>query len=489
MLSNDGKCLIPQRLQIPCLTLMGFLVRLYMAHIDPFLHIWDERFHVLVARNMMTAPFHPVLRNNALFPSEFHNWTQASLWLHKPPLFMWQMALSMKLFGANEYAARYPSVVMGTLMIPMLYFIILEISKNSRIAFLTAALFCFSNFHLELVSGIRSMDHNDLALEFYVLASVWAFFKYQKQQKWYWLLLIGVFSGAAILCKWLIGLFVFLLWGLQIMFQLRNRKTIKDIGRLLLALIVCCCVFLPWQWYIFHYFPKEAAFEYDFNTRHITEVVEAHGGTVFFYLERFPALFGEGLFLLIFPGLFLFLKTKEGKQVVAKAVLSSLLFVLLFFSVIVKTKVISHVYFIAPLVMMLIAYSIIYLMPFVRRRFLKILVLAGVFMLNTKPEKILLYQYVNNEQLLKDIHNAEVYKVVGQKIPADVKAVINIPDWVSLLFYNKKITAYETLSPEQINTLKAQKIKIAAFSNVAGHPLPEYIADYPYLVLLNDRIE
>ena len=31
----------------------------------------------------------------------------------KPPLFFWMQALSMKLFGINEYAARFPNAVFG----------------------------------------------------------------------------------------------------------------------------------------------------------------------------------------------------------------------------------------------------------------------------------------------------------------------------------------------------------------------------------------
>jgi len=31
----------------------------------------------------------------------------------KPPLFLWMQALSMKLFGINEYAARFPNALCG----------------------------------------------------------------------------------------------------------------------------------------------------------------------------------------------------------------------------------------------------------------------------------------------------------------------------------------------------------------------------------------
>jgi len=41
----------------------------------------------------------------------------------KPPLFFWLQALSMKLFGINEFAARFPNVLCGFASLSMLYFL------------------------------------------------------------------------------------------------------------------------------------------------------------------------------------------------------------------------------------------------------------------------------------------------------------------------------------------------------------------------------
>ena len=40
----------------------------------------------------------------------------------KPPLFFWLQVLSMKVFGINEFAARFPNVICGILSLFMLYF-------------------------------------------------------------------------------------------------------------------------------------------------------------------------------------------------------------------------------------------------------------------------------------------------------------------------------------------------------------------------------
>ena len=41
----------------------------------------------------------------------------------KPPLFFWLQVLSMKLFGINEFAARFPNLICGILSMVMLYYL------------------------------------------------------------------------------------------------------------------------------------------------------------------------------------------------------------------------------------------------------------------------------------------------------------------------------------------------------------------------------
>ena len=43
-----------------------------------------------------------------------------SFW-EKPPLFIWMQVLSMKLFGINEFAARFPNAVCGIATLLVLY--------------------------------------------------------------------------------------------------------------------------------------------------------------------------------------------------------------------------------------------------------------------------------------------------------------------------------------------------------------------------------
>lgn len=345
---------------------IGFVLRIAAILTDPFLHPWDERFHALVARNMMDNPLVPILRVNPITDNyDKFMWCCNHIWVHKQPLFMWQMALSMKVFGVSEWSMRLPSAIMGTLLIWIIYRIAILLNLKKRVALLTALLLACSNFHLQLIAGIHGMDHNDVAHGFYVLASIWALLEFQKSKKWHWIIWIGVFSGAAILNKWLTGLLVYLIWGMVLMRLILKRKTInKQILLFVSSLIVCCIVFLPWQLYIINRFPDLAAYEYEFNRRHITEALEGHEGGYLYYFTYLKDLFGAFLYYLIPIGMIISFRNKLINQSLNWGFITALFCVFLFFSIIVKTKVDTYLFFIVPLALLYISISLEFFIEF-----------------------------------------------------------------------------------------------------------------------------
>jgi 4-amino-4-deoxy-L-arabinose transferase-like glycosyltransferase len=305
------------RLSLLFLLLAGFLLRLLMAALDPFLHNWDEKFHALVAKNLMEYPLKPMLRVDPIMPYDIHAWCCNHIWLHKQPLFMWQMAMSMKIFGVNEIAVRLPSVGMGTLSIWLIFDLARHWTKNNTVAYFSALLFSFSFFQLELTSGRQGMDHNDVAFAFYVTAGIWAFTKYIRSGYLIkWGLLLGCFVGCAILNKWLTGLLAFGGWGVYLLLEQQLRTDWTKWLHLLLALLVCLFVFMPWQIYISHEFPVESAFEYKFNKRHLSESIEGHEGDYWFHLYKMPFIYGFFLWLFIPIGVFAFFSNRNVNGVV-----------------------------------------------------------------------------------------------------------------------------------------------------------------------------
>ncbi len=72
---------------------------------------WDEINFAESAREMI------VTGNYSRVQIDFHPFWE------KPPLFFWMQTLSMKLFGMNEFAARFPNAVIGILTIFLFYLI------------------------------------------------------------------------------------------------------------------------------------------------------------------------------------------------------------------------------------------------------------------------------------------------------------------------------------------------------------------------------
>lgn len=270
---------------------------------DPYLHPWDEQFHALVAKNMADGnPFHPVLLDGCATLGH-RDWTNNATWLHKQPLFLWQMALSVKIFGANLFAVRLPSVLLHACSTVL----VLSVAKRYLsyfFAVLAAVLFGFSGLLNDYVSGAMGMDHNDVAFVFYVTASLWTWLKYRETRALKWAVLTGLFSGGAVLCKWLVGLLVFAGWGLIVTVYERNRTAWKH---LLIALGTTVLIAMPWQIWCMVSFPREFTFEAGYNSLHFFRALEQHSGDTLFYWHGMKAIYGGGelMRVIVLAGLIL----------------------------------------------------------------------------------------------------------------------------------------------------------------------------------------
>jgi 4-amino-4-deoxy-L-arabinose transferase len=493
VLSDKGK----NNYAVFILFFAAFFLRLFMAWLDPFLHPWDECFHALVARNMMGHPFKPMLIANPIVDYTIDNWCSNHIWLHKQPLFLWQMALSMKLFGVSPFAIRYPAVLMGALMVPMLYRIVIIATGNTRIAFMSAILMCFSYYHLELLAGYYGIDQNDIAFDFYVLASIWAYMEYTRNRKMSWAILIGVLAGCAVLNKWLTGMLIFGGWGLHILLAIRQKEIRKDILHFLLSILVCTAVFLPWQLYILHAFPAEAKYEFAFNSRHVWEVVESHGGTIWYYFDFFNVYFGKYIWCLLPIGLLLspFIKQYRNHRMLTLAVYFMVVYT--FFSFVAKTKVQAYLMVVVPIGYMFMAVAIYYILDKVRIQkyaFISVTIIIALVIFDL-PDITEEHDPNNNKlnNVAVQTYNTQIYKNIKKYIPADVKVVMNLGamcDEKTLMFFNNDLNAYDYILPEfRINEIKDKGLRIAVFPFKDGSALPPYIKNYPNLYIIDKKLE
>lgn len=102
------------KIAVMLLILSGLALRLYTSG-DFFLHAWDERYHALVAKHFIQHPLIPTLYENPILQYNYKDWLGNHIWLHKQPLPLWGMALSMWMFGVNVFALRLPSIILSTI--------------------------------------------------------------------------------------------------------------------------------------------------------------------------------------------------------------------------------------------------------------------------------------------------------------------------------------------------------------------------------------
>lgn len=125
----------------------------------------------------------------------------------KPPLFIWMQVLSMKLFGINEYAARFPNAFIGIMTLLSLYYAGKRV-VNEKMASWWVLLYAATWLpHFYFKSGIIDPTFN----LFIFLAFLQIYLVRNGERKWLHSVLAGMFLGLAVLTKGPVAILVALL--------------------------------------------------------------------------------------------------------------------------------------------------------------------------------------------------------------------------------------------------------------------------------------
>jgi 4-amino-4-deoxy-L-arabinose transferase len=488
----DGKkklYLIP--LFLGCLSLS-----VYMAGLDHFLHFWDEEFHALVARNMLNNPFKPMLYAHPVLNYNYQEWQHNSIWLHKQPLFLWQMAISLKIFGINEVSVRLPSAFMLALLIFPIYRMG-KISVNERTGFYAAFLFSLGYFIHELAVGFYPTDHNDIAFIFYVTCSFWAYLEYDKSKNRKWLVLIGLFAGCAVLVKWLMGLLIFTGWFVAIICQKEKRKVLRNYFDFGLSLLVSIIVFLPWQIYILIKYPTESIYEYKYAAQHFTQVMENKSGDFLFHLRELKTIYFHGdvmPYIMILALVVLFIRMKD--KSIRITLFFSIIAVYVFYTI-AQTKMTAFCMIAAPVFYIALGSMIDKIFNLITKKLIKNTIVSGILF----AVIILFIGFIHldlNKIKKNHLDSPENKDTYGYKVGLDTKFIKQLPDELkredcilfnckefeapAIMFYTG-ITAYQEVPVESnYKDLKQRHIKMAF--NDDGN-LPPYIYNDSGVLLIN----
>ncbi|RLD68225.1 MAG: glycosyl transferase [Bacteroidetes bacterium] len=257
----------------------------------------------------------------------------------KPPLFIWIQVLSMKVFGINEFAARFPNAIIGIVTLLIIYNIGKRI-YNIKFGVIWVVVYAASILpHFYFKSGII-----DPLFNLFIFLGIYYFSLFDNKEGSKPLLnviLSATFIGLGILTK---GPVAFLLFFLTALIYLIASKSYKKFLQLKVILVYAITVaFVGGFWFILQILSGNFNIIVDFIEYQIhlfSEEGAGHGG---FFLYHFVVLF-----IGVFPASIFALKSfrkyneESSEQKSFKRWMIILFWVVLILFTIVSTKIVHY---------------------------------------------------------------------------------------------------------------------------------------------------
>ncbi len=295
----------------------------FLGHVHLF--DWDEINFAESAREMIESKDYLTVQINYVPFQE------------KPPLFIWMQAASMKAFGINEFAARFPNAMCGILTLLLLFDIGRKLGDNR---FGLTWVFLYGGSMLPFLyfkSGIIDPWFN-----LFIFLGIYRFYIFMKSGRQRLLNLAGsaAFVGLGILTKGPVALLVFILTiGIYLLIH-RFRIRIRFIDILVYTVALA---FVGGFWFILQIFRGNFGIisEFiDYQIRLFRTQGAGHGGFLFYHfiillIGVFPAS------ILALPSLFN-VKSETAPQKDFLVLMLTLFWTVLILFTIVKTKIVHY---------------------------------------------------------------------------------------------------------------------------------------------------
>jgi 4-amino-4-deoxy-L-arabinose transferase-like glycosyltransferase len=205
-----------------------------------------------------------------------------SLWIGKPPLYFWLMALSYQVFGVSNFSTRFWSPIFGILSCVVVFYL----GKNlyNRFVGLLSVLVLSTFFTFYAFARHAMLD---VPLVFFMLASIFFFILSEKSVKnTRFAILGGLFFGLALMTKQTNALLIPLILGSYLAITQRRIRSLFT-KRFALFLGVGILVISPWLIYMALRFGPRFWYVYLLynNVMRAMAPLEGHVGGFFFYLN------------------------------------------------------------------------------------------------------------------------------------------------------------------------------------------------------------
>ncbi len=296
--------------------------------------------------------FIPILGTSYLFDWDEINFAEAARemiitgnWLtvqidfepfhEKPPFYIWLQAISMSIFGINEFAARLPNAIIGIVSLIIIYLLGYKLFDR-KFAWLWVLAY-IGSFLPRFYFFFAIIDPTFNLL---IFISIIFIYKYYTTEKISNLFISAISISLAILTKGPVALLILII--VWVLFWLTNRKKYSlNIFYLLLYIIISVIPYF--FWYFSVSITENVNLFDDFISYHIRLLTTAdagHSGPIYFHLP--VLLFGcfpASIFAL--NGFKHSLKLNESQTILHKFNIILLIVIIIVFSV-VKTKIIHY---------------------------------------------------------------------------------------------------------------------------------------------------
>ena len=436
--------------RIGLVVLAAFLIRMD-AGWTRSLHNWDERFHALVAKNLLTDPFKPTLYRNPAIEYDYRDWTSNHVWLHKPPGALWPMAGSMAVFGVNEIAMRLPGVLLSCAGV-WLTFLIGRLLFTPGIALLAAGFQAVNGFLVALAAGRRVADHVDTALIAFVELGIWAALCHARDRRVPMLLLAGVALGAGLLTKSLPAL---LIVPVAFVIFVQQEPIARALAKCTALTITGVAVAAPWTVYIWVLFPREAAAAGLYTLMHVSQTLEGHEPRLLAYVAEMPRFFGELIWIPLAAAAVTAVRdhAPEVRTLVAWIALPYVTFSL------ARTQLPGHVMPAAPALFLIQAYFWFDLrrrLTAARRGWRRAALLALLIVLTVLPARYLLEPTGAFERRDRNPAAFRELRTLEPRLQLPDAVIFNMPMPIEAMFYSP-YTAYRQMPTDnQVRALTAE---------------------------------
>ena len=164
----------------------------------------------------------------------------------KPPFFIWLQAISMNVFGINEFAARLPNAICGIASLISVFIIGLRL-HSKKFGLIWALLYCTTLLpHFYFKSGIIDPWFN-----LFIILSLYQFYSFlnnsENKKSIINSLFSGLFLGLAVLTKGPVALIIF---AITIIAYLIWTKQIKQLGSRNLIIFMITSLIVSASWFI-----------------------------------------------------------------------------------------------------------------------------------------------------------------------------------------------------------------------------------------------